>query len=122
MIFNFPYEKTISCFQEIEEINNPIQKLKCIVKISQCALNEIKTFYSKNDFEFDEKIEHSDFNKIILYIIINAKIKEINTHFEIIEEFCPKFMLTSFCGYYFYTFRTCINQIESSYASKNFTI
>lgn len=99
---SLPYERCINKLRQIEEVRTPISKLKVIVgcadKITRCIneFNRMNGIPSKQSM-----IDADQVLSIYSYILCQSRVRNIEIHLRMVENFSSEEQLLSVTGYYY---------------------
>lgn len=99
---SLPYERCINKLRQLEEVRTPISKLKVIVgcadKITRC----INEFNRLNGIPLKQSMIDADqVLSIFTYILCQSRVRNVEAHLQIIENFSNEEQLLSITGYYY---------------------
>lgn len=94
-----PYEDCINCFRTFATESSPLKKLQVLEECSALVEQSILDFWKGLEIS-NEKIclTIDEYLSIFMYIIVRSRLKDIQAHLMIIEQFLNEFTLFSSKG------------------------
>ena len=109
----FGYGKAISRLTELQHLPNPMKKLNCIMDTTR-RICECIDDYWKADVEMSKDmlvINADQILTIFIHVVLKARIKNLNSHVRLINEFVRQEVLFGNCGYYCSTVAASLEHI-----------
>ena len=108
----FGYGKAIRRLIELKTIANPMHKLMCILDTTQRICECIDDYWKFSDINRDKLIINADqILSIFIYVVMKAKITNMNSHVRLINEFVGPEVQRGNPGYYIATIEACLEHI-----------
>ena len=107
------YGKAIRRLMELQRTPCPMQKLQCIMDTTRRICECIDDYWKNSDISRDKLIINADqILSIFIYVVLKAKITNLNSHVRLINEFVRDEVLFGNSGYYTSTVAASLEHIN----------
>lgn len=99
------YGPAISSLESIVHIKSSLNKIKILKKTVQKIYFCIHSFYKENHLNLPTDLDNMEIVSIFIYLIVNAKIEDLLSECDVIENFTLCNIFESIGGYYYVIFK-----------------
>ena len=108
----FGYGKAIRRLMELQTTPSPMQKLHCIMDTTRRICECIDDYWKHSDISCDKLVINADqILSVFIYVVLQARITNLNSHVRLINEFVRDEVLFGNCGYYTATIAASLEHI-----------
>jgi len=108
----FGYGKAIRCLVELQTTTSPMQKLQYIIDTTRRICECIDDYWKLSDISREKLVINADqILSVFIYIVLQARIANLNSHLKLINEFVSKEVLIGNGGFYMATIAASLEHI-----------
>jgi len=108
-----PYREAVVQLKKLGNISSPTQKLKILAKVVKLINKSTEKFYKRFNLESGRKLDADETLSLFVYLLARSELKNVSTHYRIIEKFSTNNILNSISGYYAVTLQAAMDYICS---------